>query len=709
MLLAADQPQSNQLRRLGILGIMWRLAPANALPLEHPAAGAIALLPAPAATPIADLDMGASARALDVTIPLEPAIATVTAATISNGQTTITPTLTQVDAIVHAGQTYTLADDPDNPQASEFVENADGTIAIASALAVSTDLPIVAIGGSERIPTNLIDGRVLAPLAGLPVLGQIRWSESLEQQPSGSLNLVCTAETIASVEQRFANGTELELFDRGWSVSSLTTTFKADEGLYLVAVSLTGRWAATRYQQPVKLRSGSSSGSSISPIEPDPDCSNGNSPTAGSTTGRLTVATIAARVGVPFRCEGDFWGVNVPADTPLDATVSWGELANARSRINNCWIDYSQFDAVIARSIERGAIWRYRVRDLQTTYQGDARNSPDYRGYAVEYTNARLSYQTPRASLSGRRWNRPNSPDKPLWVPRPRVRRTLRSGDDDAAEMPAQTDWLKTLDLNWDASGPTKTLKISTTEDGMPFTDEELIYGFCYTAKEIANADGELKGNPAGFWRLVSYKVVTYLYEPVYGYAMGFDTTGWSMRRFKQESEALETIAYGDGSPESAPYLALYQFQKLPLRERSRVTLEAFSNVYNDVDESEAMISYKVCNNDGTSGLAWVKDPTYAPAMFVIEEFTYKNSFASIANPDDDPSSPEGRLCPFTTGEESKVHTYLTIVPSKQTITKSDGIPFTFTNNAEEEIDRFVEWHIEDSAQGAGFKEKAGA
>lgn len=679
---------------------MWTIAPANPQPLSPiPTAAPIALLLPAAATPIASLDLSAPARDTTIALPIEPATATVTTATTAGNQTTFTAPLEQVDAIVWAGQTYTAAEDPTNPRSNEFTQVGQ-TIAIPQAIVPSADLPIVAIGGQARIPTDLIDGNVLAPLAGLPVMGKLAWSEQLEQPPTGSIALVCFPQDLPAVRSRLKKGTELRLFDRGWSVASFTETLKED--YYEVSVSLTGRWAAAKYQQPVRLLSHAMSSAGASERDPDPDCVNGTS--SSTMSGRLTVSAIAARANVPFRAEGDFWGVDVPIDSPADATASWDELAQSRARINNCFLDYGLWGAVHARSIDSGASWQYRVKEIGATYQGDARNAPDYRGYAVEYANAKLSY-TPRSNAKGDA-SRPDS-QKPLWVPKPRKKLVLRSGDTDVEVMPAQTDWLKKLDLNWDASGPTKTLKISTTEDGMPSEEEEIIYGFCYEARSIVNNQGELKGSPGAFWKQVSYKKITYLYDPVYGYALGSDTTGWRLGRFKQETEdGLETIAYNDG--QSAAYLALYAFRQIPLKGRSRLVLKSFASTYNDVDESAAMVGYKVCNIDGTSRMAWIKDPTYAPAMYVSAELTYTNSFAWTPNPDATPED-DPKLCPYTTGEESIVQVSRQIVPSKTTkagVTADE--PFTFPlSNQQNDTDRFIERRIEDSAQGANFKDKA--
>lgn len=682
---------------------MWTIAPVNPQPLAPPVAVPFALLMPAAVAPIALLDIAVAARDTSIAVPLEPATAIATTATTANGQTTLAAPLAQVDAIVWAGQTFTPVEDPDNPQANEFTRSGS-SIELPATVQPSADLPIVAIGGSERIPTDLIDGSVLAPLVGLPVMGKLSWSEALEQPPSGSIALVCFPDDLPAVRSRLKKGTELKLFDRGWSVASFSETFKDD--YYEVSVSLTGRWEAAKYQRPVRLRSNTITGASTSPIEPDPDCANGISTVgATATTGGLTVASIAARAGVPFRSTGAFWSVPVAPDTPPDATASWSDLARDRVRLNHCYLDTALHDAVYARSIDAGARWRYGVKEISTTYQGETRNSPDYRGYAVEYANAALNFN-PTGGINGQPLNRPVS-QKPLWVPRQRKKLTLASGDADAAQMPAQTDWLKTLSLNWDASGPTKTLKISTTEDGMPSEEEEFIYGFCYEARSIVNGEGELRGAPGAFWRLVSYKRTTHLYDSVYGYALGSDTTGWRMGRFRQESDdALETIAYNDG--QSGQYLALYQFRRIPLRARTRLLLESFASTYNDVDESGAMVGYKVCNIDGTSRMAWMRDPTWVPAMYILAEMTYTNSFASLPNPDSG-DTPDSKLPPLTTGEESSVCVSRQIVPSKTTSptrTPSNVVDLS-SFSQENDFDRYIERKIEDSAQGASFKDKA--
>ena len=82
--------------------------------------------------------------------------------------------------------------------------------------------------------------------------------------------LACFPEDLPTIRSRLKKGTELKLFDRGWSVGSLSESFK--NGYVTLSVPLTGRWAAAKYQQLVKLRSNVLTTASLSETEPDPDC-----------------------------------------------------------------------------------------------------------------------------------------------------------------------------------------------------------------------------------------------------------------------------------------------------------------------------------------------------------------------------------------------------------------------------------------------------
>jgi len=707
---------------------MWTLDNPGLVATVEPLSGGVLTLidtGAPLPEPIAILDP--QTRSLDVVQDFAPTSISATIPANAGAIVTLNLDLHTVTVVQTNGQLFTPAIDPDAPQSGEFVWNP-----IEKTLTLHLDDPealagqaVLVLGGTQTIPTDWLPGDLLAPLAGLPVVGKITFSESLEQQPTGAITLACRQADLATVRSRLKNGTELTLFRRGWSVSNLSVKLDSS-GVHLVSASLTGKWARPHYQAPSRLRSGVSVGSSVSETEPDPDCSVNGTATSGAASGRrsVTVAQLADRVGVPFFQYGSEWSIPIPDDTPFNATATWTSEAQSRVRQNGAYLDFARPSGVYARSIESGRQWAYEVKSLDISYQGDCRNVDDHQGYAVEYPNTQLTGDFRRGGLySGTLPNsdRPSS-DKPNWVPRKPVLLTLSSGDADLQQPPDHTTTLKTLSLNWDVSGPTKTQVVNTTEDGQPVASEEFIYGFMYTAKQIADpVTGELKGVPEGFWKCVSYKKTTYLYDPVWGYALGYDVNGWRMSRFKQEGdEEQETIVYspaaGDETttPEDAAQLALYQFKPLPLLTRSRVVLLSYSGVYTDIDSGDRFVGYKACNPDGTSRMVYVPDPTYAPPLFVVEELTYTNSFASTPNPDNPPveggdfEEPSGniQLPPLITGEESYTHLTRTILPSKNTVQKSSPYGF-FRLSDQNAIDLYTEWRVEDAAQNSGYQDKA--
>jgi hypothetical protein len=565
----------------------------------------------------------------------------------------------------------------------------------------------VIAGTIDVVPTDYVPSSLVKVLEDLPVKGEIRWSESLEEQPSGSLSLATIDRQAAEkLRTRLQKDTELTLFNRGFAIDDLQESLE-ESGLWEFEVSLTGKWAKDEYNRSSRLRSNLVT-TKVLNGEDSGNCQL-NPPSISVLGGGVTIAALAAQVGVKFvapKSAGSArgyianWSIEVPNDSPLNATAVWSQEAQNYVRQNRCYLDYTNPNAVYARPVQDGRRWIYDLNDLKIQYQGSPKHSPDYKGYAVQYDNWELTGD----------WDSDDDQDqspipRPQWIPRSPKRVTLATGDKDWATPPDETTALKTLSLNWDTSGTTKTLRHATSEDGQPVMDEEWLYGWAYTALQVVKPDGEINGAPDTYWGPVQYKRKDYIYDPTYGFYIGYTATGWRLGRFKTESDdQLETISLSDDPVRRS----MYEFRRINLCERSGLILEPYSQYYEDAEEQPAYVSWERCNRDGSSTTHWVRDPTWSPAMFVIEERTYTNSFASMPNPDSG-DTPETRLPPLITGEESDVRVKRIIYPSRFTKSgvNNNQEAFKFTRTSELDVDAYVEWRKEDSAQGAGFNDKA--
>lgn len=703
---------------------------------------------------IAEMAVGANYDSPEVISPDDP----MTVAYVVTGRvgSTLTIAITspsqvsRIDLITIAGKTFTLATDLDAPRPGEFTWMPGEEELTLYAGQRSSDLGDdtsndFSLDGVEvgdlvsadiRVPavrTNVVPTSLLGILEGLPVTGDISWNLGLEQHPSGSINLVCNSLTAPYVRTRLRKGEEFLLFGIGFSVESFSETYQP-EGWREISVSLTGRWARPKYNRPSLLRPRGQYGTDSDSRAIDPECQDNQNIPSGSQNRTITVEALARQVDVPFRASGGYstgagvitgvplgasgstrprlnpWEVEVPLDSPETATAQWESEAQNWLRVCRTYLDYNDYTGVRAKHVDLGRFWSYNAYQLSVSYKGDCDNAPSYRGYAVEYINVELQGRFSEPAEETDDAVNPDRNARPNFVRRTPKRIKLTSGDPDPQDPPAGLTVIKTMGLNWDQSGPTKTHRVTESEDGMPLYEEETIYGLAYLGSQVYGG-GQILGNPHGHWQKVSYKRKTYLYDPKYGYPLGYNCEGWRLGRFATESDQNpETVFLDPGLESQGAKYQSYVFRKIPITERSRQILYQFRSVYNDAQEAPGFASYKHCNGDGTSTMKLVEDPTWAPSMFVGEEYSYTNSFAKMHNPDNPAVRTQDSvvLPDLIAGEESEVHVMRQILPSNNTRRiQGSSLASPSYRNERLDYDRFVEWRKEDAAQNAQFRDKA--
>lgn len=660
--------------------------------------------------------------------------------------------LQEMEAIALYGLLLSPVDSPEELTPGTFYWDADTETATVSVpeqgRSPSTPVTLFASkrpSDQEGIPTDYISDAGIAALRGLPITGTIDWTLSLEQHPSGSMQLLTNDSGIDAVSSRLRVGTEITIFGIGFSVSSFDADLQED-GIYEISVSLTGKWAREKYNRASKLRrQGQTTGEASEAGEVDPDCglNPDQIPSSANLARHVSAQELGSQIGVvlqmggatasvgarggsslgknlssalglargtgsarPSREEVPPWHMEIPPDAPANAVATWSEVIEAWKLICQSYLDYTSPGAVRVRNVSASPTYRYVVPKMSFSYKGDTQRSPGVIGYATQYINMQLTGRFSEPEETPGKSELRNL--KPRWLRQESKKISIRSGDSHPESPPAYTNSCKTLSLNWDASGPTKTDRLTTSEDGSPVEEEEWIWGFAYTGDSMTlnEATGELYASPGASWRVVTYKKKTYLYDPRYGYALGYDSVGWRLGRFAQES---------DGNPETryiaANQKARYLFQRLPLIERCRYLLKLYNNYYNDTQEEPAWVDYKSCNRDGTSTIKAMPNRNWAPAYFVSEERTYTNSFATMPNPANEGVENTDTLKPpLVTGEESDVHVTRQILPSKGTRYRYGESTLGFdlpVDGTPTDDDRYLEWRKEDSSQGPEFKDKA--
>jgi hypothetical protein len=628
-----------------------------------------------------------------------------------------------VNAVLVGGKVLRLGEYSYNPSTQAITITAAVDPALPVTLQVTTQ--------GNLYNTGYIDPSLFQVFWDLPIKGEISWSLSAENHPTASIALAATQDFIGEINDRFKVGTELNFAGIGWYVANYqlqqVSTDEAPAGLYMISVSLQGRWERKRYNRPSRLIGNVATG--VSAPFGDADCQvNGN--TSGASSGTVarstTVQALAAQRGVPFvavsppiqpsvtalaqaipgvilkglnaRSAGDVWSVEIPRDATAQSAVEWESEARSRLRMNGCFIDFSSQNGVAARDLNAVAAWDYRVKTLTWTNKGDCEFSGGVFGFGFEYAAATLSGKFSEPATQGGDANgAANTP--PKWQRRKPKRVSLPSGDVEPATHPETVTLIKDMSLNWDASGPTKERVIVDLVDSQEVRRRRWVYGFAYTSAQ-AFGGGATSALPNGFWGVVQYEDTETLIDPKTNYLLGSRMTGWARRRFKQESDKLE-ILREYSAPQDAAYRRLYEFQQVPIVQTEKRLLRQFAAFYLDAaNEVPPFETTKVCLPDGSSKIVTTADPNYVRPMFPISERSYKNSFISTTNPDSTRTEP---LPDITNGEEQDSVKRIRILPSDRQARRfsSKGI------EAIDEIELFQEFTSEFSAQGPQLREIA--
>lgn len=325
----------------------------------------------------------------------------------------------------------------------------------------------------------------------------------------------------------------------------------------------------------------------------------------------------------------------------------------------------------------------------------------------------------------------PNFLDEALFEIQPPEIIVLQSGDENLENPPPYALVLRSMDMNYDASGPTKVIKVTKSVNGTPEYEINLKYGFDYTAAEIYDFDDKkLEASASPFWKLIEYEKITYVYQKIpessyeiyvempngqrqklyfpdelkkqfkkneIKYLIGYESTGYRLSRFKQESDALETVKWKkiaddtnttlEKRNEALDNLDLYKSYKVPMVGKQLLKLVPYSYFYSDIidspnfsyktiplntipEEERINIPSEAIDENGNVFILFA-DPNFAPAMMIVKEITRKSSFKYIENPDYLKISPfSSKPRPkqyYTTGSDEIQKIERIIYPSKTT------------------------------------------
>jgi hypothetical protein len=651
---------------------------------------------------------------------------TITTVTANNNGTYELTTDTLPDLITTTNGTFTLAKDINNPVNGEFIYINNKVVIYSAVNLINVTVFSSPIVNSLRIPT--ING-----LAGLPVLSNITISESFQDHPTASISLVTSVNYIAQVRSLFRVSSLFNLSKYQFVVNSYNEELSSDDDILRVNINLRGKWD-NYVNYPIALNNTTDINNNFQ----DPECSIDATEIA-KTKKYVTINEVAAKSGA--RITG-IEGTVIVDKSDNNATVTLGSLINEYLDINSAFVDYNKPDVIVCRKLNAVTSWTYNsdkiLSNFNTTINrnlplpingsyGSINNNISYTSLVPTTITNRVTsliaenisiipcptiynYTTPdNFNDNGNVIIEEATKDiQSKFESRKPVKRTYYKGDLDAAYCPPNITRLKTLDLNYDNSGVTKTITYVTEEDNNPISEVTRRYGFAYTAWDITLISGgsiELDSAADSWWFLIEKTVTNYIYDEKTGYLLGYDLSGEKLIRAQIEGSDNFTqnyaLAANDdqelSSFDTATYNT-YQFRYVPVYGAKRYLLAQHRDYYKQFGQQSKFI--KRCNKDGSS--SYVADPTYVEPMFVIAESEEYSCFLQVSNPANiDRESGDPIQPPLTSGQETYNRTTLKILPSKNSNREQFGFEFDSAFQGE---DTYITYTSNFTSQDPGFR-----
>lgn len=481
------------------------------------------------------------------------------------------------------------------------------------------------------------------------VEGSLSLSCSFESHPSGSLVVKSIPEReIGLYRSHFSQiGKEFDIYGYKVVIDSYSETKDTIEGpdievpisVYDIGINLVGKWQQ-EVNCPVFIRTRSA----INNV---------------SLAGTVSLAGLARRAGINY--SGYSYDISVPNTSGNGYTLTFGAEVQKKLRLNEKIIDYTG-DTVLTKDWKSGNTWNLTRNEILSSVESSIQKPIFYKRTRLEGSGSVLEKSKSAVAKEKRKalFN-----DDPLVLKPPEIR-TLVTGDvgvqgipqnTDALTMPEDVKTLESMDLNFDASGPRKTIRETTTINNKVVREVVKQYGFAYLMRQVANPLYEsldddfipedtpvfLVTNPQQYWTQIEEQVTSYIYKPVRGnmeieaedtvtkekftvkyldetgkkvktafskkYLTEVITQGWKLGRFQTESENTDTDSRAieeNLADETLPdidreYYLLQkrsiEFQKFPLK-----TIKSYllvdPNEYYDKTEDVPFQTQKVARKD---------------------------------------------------------------------------------------------------------------
>jgi hypothetical protein len=587
-------------------------------------------------------------------------------------------------------------------------------------------------------------------------VGNLRWSEKLEDYPSGEiLYKGCTLSLANAIAASYPDLYPITIEGIGFVVAAAGVSIKrsrygrGDIEAYDVTVQLESIWKA-KCQRKVNLNPF---------IQRDLF-------SKFKVASGVNVGAIAAFLGIAYNGPSIFY-------SPDQTETTFEEILKTNCRRLGCFIRFTDVDSIKLVGIDGVGTWSYP--DSIVIDNGSNRRDP-------------VLPVIDRVGVTGAFSRDPFDQEDKLLLPiEPKVE-IVKQGQDAHLLSPAEASGkLKSLDSNFDVSGPKKVYTETTLVDGIVTKEVTKIYGYMYKGVQIAQFTTtpysfKLEGSPILYWQQVEETTVEYTYKSipsfftvsvqnenkavqlyvnpdsanvlsVFGgrvslnnakYLIGSTTTGWKYVRFQKESDSvLESKfstppAVSDTQYQTLRYRAeLCDFRKIIISGKSGFEIDTLRSLYPQttptpftldiqkyselspdvISRADIPPKYKVQNGVTVLDESYVvgivtANPADSEPYWVKSETSFKSAFAYTKSAKFNPYLPavtrrEGDLTPeyIFTGDEA----YSSVV---RKVVEETGNTFTFSSapsfgGQKDKAEKYEEVVLNDNAQGANFLEAA--
>ena len=553
-----------------------------------------------------------------------------------------------------------------------------------------------------KTQSDRIKGNLPKLFTDFPVTGTINIKRSFGDHPSASLEIVARESSFEEVLGFFSNNeNKIIFFGIGFRCARLNYAIRklanSEVYEYAFSIQLEGFWKQLG-EDSVKIKPSNNPVRSgfAKEIEPfsDPRCRLDSADISQQETGgitpqstldqnkfRLYLSAVAQRAGITYK------GVSIYKDydnnTSSEDRISFSELFEERVSWFGGYPFYSDASSVRSKSWDGGESGGNfpSCQVLSTDATKPAEVGIDLATEKIDLEPIEFSWGYRKDGDEGEEETLSSLGTRFKYEP-PQEYTIVDPPDGSAKLPPIEVKALKTLSLNYDASGSFKQ-ETETTYIGKNKLRETIsIYGFAYNAIDIVSGD-ELNGDPFTWWKEVDRRTIDYLYDSVTGYLVGANISGYQLRRFKVESDdSLETIELEAAATEDPPdadalaELNAYKFKQSPTTGFNRKLLAQIRDYFGATDRRRAKakdkyIFFEKCGNNGQIVLDYKLNPNYVEPFFEAINVDYFYNFDSVPAPEGntvtDKDDNEIKLPAYYTGEERFSRSEIKVVQTLNT------------------------------------------